>query len=84
MTVPGLDPSSLSVDERLQLIDALWQSIADSVARGDATAAHAVERWADADPDLLSALEQEADEAEADPSSQTSWQTLPGDLKQKP
>lgn len=83
MPAPHFDPASLSVDERLQLIDALWQSIEASVARGDADATKAMERWTDTDPKLLADLEKEADEAEADPSSQTAWQDLLGELKQK-
>jgi len=68
---------------RMRLIEALWESIEQSAANGDADAAQAVERWADVDPELLAELEREADEAEKDPSSLVSWEALLAELKQK-
>jgi putative addiction module component (TIGR02574 family) len=83
MSSPAIDPASLSIEERLRLIDALWQSIEQAVARGDIGAAQAVERWSDVDPDLLATLEREADEADTDPSTTISWEALLAELKQK-
>jgi putative addiction module component (TIGR02574 family) len=83
MPMPDLDFASLSIDERMRLIEALWESIEQSAAKGDADAAQAVERWADVDPELLAELEREADEAEKDPSSLVSWEALLAELKQK-
>lgn len=83
MPVPQIDPRSLSVEERLHLIQALWESIEESVARGEPGAARAVEQWTDLDPEMLDALEREADEAERDPSSLVPWETLLEELKRK-
>jgi len=83
MALPDFDLSSLSVEERLQLIEVLWDSIEQSAASGDAEATQAVERWADTDPELLAALEREADEAEKDPSTLVSWEVLLAELRQK-
>jgi len=35
MSIPEFDPKSLSVDERLDLIDKLWLSIATDAERGE-------------------------------------------------
>jgi hypothetical protein len=83
MRIPAIDPKSLSIGERLDLIDALWRSIEDAVARGDVEAIQAVEQWSDADPELLATLEREADEADNDPSTTISWETLLAELRQK-
>lgn len=83
MSTPAIDLQSLSIDERLDLIDALWRSIEDAVMRGDVQAKRAVEQWSDADPDLLATLEREADEADNDPSTTISWEALLAELRQK-
>ena len=83
MPTPGFDPRSLSVAERLRLIDELWESIEDSVARGEFGAAQAVEQWVDVDPEVLDALVREADECDRDPSSLLPWETLLEPLKRK-
>jgi ribosomal 50S subunit-associated protein YjgA (DUF615 family) len=83
MSIPAIDPKSLSIDERLNLIDALWRSIEDAVAHGDVAARQAVEQWSDADPELLATLAREADEAEDDPSTTISWDVLLAELRQK-
>jgi putative addiction module component (TIGR02574 family) len=83
MSTPAIDPRSLSIDERLNLIDALWRSIEDAVARGDIEAIQAMEQWSDADPELLATLEREADEADNDPSSTISWDALLAELRQR-
>ena len=38
MPMPDLDFASLSIDERMRLIEALWESIEQSAANGDADA----------------------------------------------
>ena len=83
MSAPEFDPRTLSVHERLHMIDALWKSIEEALASGDASVARAVEQWRDAEPDLMVELEQEADQADNDPSSQTSWSVLLEEMKQK-
>jgi putative addiction module component (TIGR02574 family) len=83
MPIPDLDFASLSIDERMRLIEALWESIEQSAYNGDGDAAKAVDRWTNIDPDLLAELEREADEAERDSSTLVSWETLLNELKQK-
>ncbi len=83
MNTPAIDPMSLSIDERLDLIDALWRSIEDAVARGDVQAKQAVEQWSDADPEFLAMLEREADEADNDPSTTISWEALLAELRHR-
>jgi putative addiction module component (TIGR02574 family) len=81
--MPDLDFASLSIDERMRLIEALWESIEQSAANGDAQAAQAVERWTDIDPDLLAELEREADELERDPSKGIPWEDLLEEVRRK-
>lgn len=83
MPVPDIDLTSLSVDERLQLIEVLWESIEKSASDGDSRASQVMQSWSDLDPDFVAELEREADEAEKDPASQTSWEGLLAELKQK-
>ncbi|MBV8187002.1 MAG: addiction module protein [Alphaproteobacteria bacterium] len=86
MPIPDLDLTSLSIEERLRLIDALWESVEQSAAKGGAEAARAVEQWADPtdiDPDFLAELEREADEIEKDPSKGIPWEVLLAELRQK-
>jgi len=83
MATLDFDPKSLSIDDRLRLIDALWRSIEQSAADGDIAATQAMEQWADTEPGLLLELEHEADEAERNPESQTSWESLLDELKRK-
>jgi putative addiction module component (TIGR02574 family) len=83
MSLPSLDLSSLSVDERLQLIEALWHSIEESAASGDPQAARVLDQSADIDPGFVAELEREADEAEKDPSTLVPWEQLLAELRQK-
>jgi putative addiction module component len=86
MPIPDLDLASLSIDERLRLIEALWESIEQSAASGDADAARAIEQCTDCtdiDPDFVAELEREADELEEDPSKGISWEMLRAELRQK-
>jgi putative addiction module component (TIGR02574 family) len=84
MSLPDVDLSSLTIDERLKLIDALWASIEQSAAAGDNRATKALARGMTIDPMLIAELEREADDAEKDPSSLVPWETLLADLKRKP
>ncbi len=69
MDTPDLDPKSLSVDERLTLIDRLWLSIAIDAKDGDERAQEVLDLNRPLDPDVLAELVRRADEAESDPSS---------------
>lgn len=83
MPMPDLDLASLSIDERLRLIEALWTSIEQSAASGDPEATQVVRDWADMDRDFMAELEREAEDAEKNPDSQTSWESLLVELKRK-
>jgi putative addiction module component (TIGR02574 family) len=86
MPIPDFELASLTIDERLRLIEALWESIEQSAANGDADAARAIEQSADCadiDPDFLAELEREADALEKDPSKGIPWDVLLAELKQK-
>lgn len=83
MPMPELDLAALSIDERLRLIEAIWESIEQSAANGDKQAAEVLRQTADIDPELLSELERRADEAERDSSTLVPWEVLLAELKQK-
>jgi putative addiction module component (TIGR02574 family) len=83
MNPPAIDPKSLSVDERLRLIDELWLSIAEDAGRGDPTAVEAMKFDDRIDPKLLAELERRADELERDPSKGVRWEDLREELQRK-
>jgi putative addiction module component (TIGR02574 family) len=83
MPIDDIDLAALSVDQRLRLIERLWDSIERSAAAGDSEAAQVIARWSAMDEEFVAELEREADEAESDPASTTSWETLLVELKQK-
>jgi putative addiction module component (TIGR02574 family) len=83
MPVPDIDLAALTIDERLRLIERLWDSIEQSAAAGNREAAKVVSTWSAMDKDFVAELEREADEAEKDPGSTTSWNALLVELKQK-
>lgn len=83
MPLPSLDLASLSVDERLRLIEQVWASIEQSAANGDHEAMQILSAWSSLDGVTLADLEREADEAEGEPASTIRWETLLAELKQK-
>jgi len=83
MATLGFDPTSLSVDERLALIDQLWLSIAADAERGDASAAAAINLDHPVDPELLAELVRRTDELERNPESGVRWEDLRDELKRK-
>lgn len=83
MNTPAIDPKSLSIDERLRLIDELWLSIAADAERGDARAVEAINLEYPVDPELLAELERRSDEFEKDPSSGVLWEDLREELTRK-
>jgi putative addiction module component (TIGR02574 family) len=83
MSSPAIDPRSLSIDERLRLIDELWLSIVADAERGDARAVEAINQEYPVDPELLVELERRADEFEKNPSSGVRWEDLREELKRK-
>ena len=83
MPLPTLDLASLSVEERLRLIEQVWASIEQSATKGDPEAMQVLSTWSSLDGVTLAELEHEADEAERDPASTIRWETLLAELKQK-
>jgi putative addiction module component (TIGR02574 family) len=83
MSPPAINPKSLSVDERLRLIDELWLSIAADAERGDPRATEAINLEYPVDPELLAELERRSDEFERDPSSGVRWEDLREELQRK-
>ena len=83
MVQPSIDPASLTVEERLQLIDALWLSIAKDADRGDPAALKALAVGDKVDPELLAELERRADALERDPSKGVRWEDLREELQRK-
>lgn len=83
MTAPEFDPKSLSVDERLTLIDQLWLSIAVDADKGDERAQEVVDLHRPLDPDVLAELVRRADEAERDPSSLIPWEDALKEMRKK-
>jgi putative addiction module component (TIGR02574 family) len=68
MAQPTIDPKSLTVEERLELIKRLWSAIVDDDK---------------VDPELLAELERRADEFERDPSKGVRWEDLREELQRK-
>jgi len=65
MTKPTVDPSQLSVDERLELIDQLWDSVArDAPERLELT------------PDEEAEIERRSEELRANPELAVPWDTM--------
>jgi hypothetical protein len=83
MSQPTIDPSSLSVKERLRLIDELQLSIAKDARDGNAEAAAALDLYRPLDPDVLIEIVRRADELERDPSKGVRWEDLRDELDRK-
>ncbi|MFI5034026.1 MAG: addiction module protein [Reyranellales bacterium] len=83
MSQPAIDPKSLTVEERLDLIERLWIAIAEDAERGDPAAVEAMALDDKIDPEVLAELERRADELERDPSKGVRWEDLHEELKRK-
>ena len=83
MPQPMIDPKSLTVDERLQLIDELWLSIAKDAKNGDAEATAALDLNRRPDPEFLAELQRRVDEFKRDPTRGVRWEDLRAELKRK-
>jgi len=77
------DPKSLSVEERLALIDRIWLSLAVDADKGDERAQEAVDLHRPLDPDVLAEFVRRADEAERDPSSLIPWERVLAEMRKK-
>ena len=83
MTQPTIDPASLTVEERLRLIEDLWLSIEKDAERGDSAAIEALGFVDKIDPVLLVEMERRADALERDPSKGIRWEDLREELQRK-
>jgi putative addiction module component (TIGR02574 family) len=83
MAQPSFDPSSLTVDERLQLIDDLRLSLARDAQAGNAEASAALDLYRPLDPEVLAELVRRADALERDPSTGIRWEDLREELERK-
>jgi putative addiction module component (TIGR02574 family) len=83
MPQPTIDPKSLTVAERLELIEQLWIAIADDAQRGDLAAIEALAFDRELDPKVRAELERRADELECDPSKGVRWEDLREELQRK-
>jgi putative addiction module component (TIGR02574 family) len=83
MAQPTINPASLTIEERLQLIDDLRLSIARDARAGNAEAAAALDLYRPLDPDVLAEIVRRADALERDPSSGIPWEDLREELERK-
>jgi putative addiction module component (TIGR02574 family) len=83
MAQSSFDPSSLTVDERLQLIDDLRLSLARDAQAGNAEASAALDLYRPLDPEVLAELVRRADALERDPSTGIRWEDLREELERK-
>jgi putative addiction module component (TIGR02574 family) len=83
MAAADFDPNTLSVEERLALIDRLWISILEDAGRGDELATQALDMDHGLDPEVIEELERRADELERDPSKGIPWGDFLEELRRK-
>jgi putative addiction module component (TIGR02574 family) len=83
MPQPQIDPASLTIEERLLLIDELWLSIAKDARRGDAEASAALDLNRPPEPELLAELERRFEAFKRDPSRGVRWEDLRAELNRK-
>ncbi|MFO1161643.1 MAG: addiction module protein [Reyranellaceae bacterium] len=78
-----IDPGTLSVEQRLDLIDKLWLSIVVDASRGDKRAQEVMDLDRPLEPEVLAELHRRADELERDPSRGIPWEVIRDELKKK-
>jgi putative addiction module component (TIGR02574 family) len=83
MAAIDFDPNTLSVEERLALIDQIWLSIAIDAQRGDTNASAALDLNHPLEPELLAELHRRVEAFKRDPSSGIRWENLKAELKRK-
>jgi putative addiction module component (TIGR02574 family) len=83
MSVPNFDPETLSVEERLALIDRLWLSIAKDAQQGDSSASAALDLNRPLEAELVAELHKRVEAFKRDPSKSIRWEDLRVELKQK-
>jgi putative addiction module component (TIGR02574 family) len=83
MSTPSIDPKTLTVEERLALIEELRLSIARDAQAGNAEASAALDLYRPLDPDVLAEIVRRADALERDPSSGVRWEDLREEFERK-
>ena len=83
MATTDFDPKTLSVEERLALIDRLWISILEDAGRGDTLPTQALDMDYGLDPEVIEELERRADELERNPSEGLPWEDFLEELRRK-
>jgi putative addiction module component (TIGR02574 family) len=83
MSMPDFDPETLSVEERLALIDRLWLSIAKDAQQGDSSASAALDLNRPLETELVAELHQRVEAFKRDPSKSIRWEDLRAELRQK-
>lgn len=83
MPVLDFDPKTLSVEERLALIDRLWLSIAKDAQQGDSSASAALDLNRPVEAELVAELHQRVEAFKRDPSKSIRWEDLRVELRQK-
>lgn len=83
MPIPDFDPLTLSVEERLALIDRLWLSIAKDAQQGDSSASAALDLNRPLETELVTELHQRVEAFRRDPSKSIRWEDLRAELRQK-
>ena len=83
MSLPDFDPKTLSVEERLALIDRLWLSIAKDAQQGVSSASAALDLNRPLEAELVAELRQRVEAFKRDPSKSIRWEDLRAELRQK-
>ena len=83
MSIPDFDPETLSVEERLALIDRLWLSIAKDAQQGVSSASAALDLNRPLEAQLVAELHQRVEAFKRDPSKSIRWEDLRAELRQK-
>jgi putative addiction module component (TIGR02574 family) len=83
MSALPIDPKTLTIDERLELIEELRLSIARDARAGNAEASAALDLYRPLDPEVLAEIVRRADALERDPSSGIPWEDLREELERK-
>lgn len=83
MPMPDFDPQTLSVEERLVLIDRLWLSIAKDAQQGDTNASAALDLNRPLEAELVAELHRRVEAFKRDPSKGIRWEDLRAELSRK-
>lgn len=83
MSKPDFDPTRLTIEERLALIDRLWLSIAKDAQQGDSSASAALDLNRPLEAELVAELHRRVEAFKRDPSTSIRWEDLQSELRQK-